>query len=46
MKNLLKEPDLFRNAAFIGGEWVTTTRTAPTPCATRRPVKWLPICLD
>lgn len=25
MKNLLKDPELFRNAAFVGGEWIGTT---------------------
>ncbi|MBD9665542.1 NAD-dependent succinate-semialdehyde dehydrogenase [Variovorax sp. VRV01] len=25
MKNLLKDPDLFRNAAFVGGEWIHAT---------------------
>jgi len=25
MKNLLKDPELFRNAAFVGGEWIDAT---------------------
>ena len=25
MKNLLKDPELFRSAAFVGGEWIDAT---------------------
>ena len=25
MKNLLKDPELFRTAAFVGGEWIDAT---------------------